>query len=58
MHELGKRRFKEQRHKIKKLLKRNPSLKPHLQTLFAEEDIYQDGYLRAILLMFNCKPRN
>jgi hypothetical protein len=40
--------IKEQRHKIKRLLKRNPSLKPQIQTLFVEDDIYQDGYLKAI----------
>jgi hypothetical protein len=40
--------IKEQRHKIKRLLHRNPSLKPHLAILFNEDDIYQDGYLRAI----------
>jgi hypothetical protein len=39
---------KEQRHKIKRLLKRNPSLKPQLNILFNEEDIYHDGYFKAI----------
>jgi len=40
--------IKEQRHKLKRLLKHNPSLKPYLNTLFTEEDIYRDGYLKAI----------
>ena len=40
--------IKEQRHRLTRLLKHNPSLKPYLKTLFFEEDIYQDGYLKAI----------
>jgi hypothetical protein len=51
--------IKEQRHKIQKLLKRNPSLKPQLVTLFEDDDIYQDGYLKAIAetnLVFDIFP--
>jgi hypothetical protein len=40
--------IKEQRHRLNRLLKHNPSLKPYLNTLFVEEDIYRDGYLKAI----------
>jgi hypothetical protein len=40
--------IKEQRHRLNRLLKHNPGLKPYLNTLFVEEDIYRDGYLKAI----------
>ena len=40
--------IKEQRHALKRLFKRNPSLKAQLSVLFNEGDLYQDGYLKAI----------
>ena len=40
--------IKEQRHALKRLFKRNRSLKAQLNYLFEDGDLYQDAYLKAI----------